>query len=98
MAKTMSTVQGRDIEPGQVFKLDGRWVRLVRWEDDDMAHVMRFALVAPHDVDPRMALAYPKLRRLRTGRFVWLNREYLTREQPAVEWEWVAKMIEREGL
>lgn len=32
---TTQTIEAQDIEPGTVFKLDGRWVRLVKWLDPD---------------------------------------------------------------
>lgn len=96
--KTTGTVKGTDTKVGQVFKLDGRWVRLVKWLDPEWSGNLRFALVAPHDVDPRMALLYDKLRRFRTHRFVFADHEYLTREQPAPEYEWVTRKLETEGL
>lgn len=95
--KTTGTVKGTDITPGQVFKLGGRWVRMVKWIDPDWSGNLRFALVAPADIDPRMALLYDTLSRFRTHRYIYGPDEHLTREQAAPEYAWVTRKLEEMG-
>ena len=98
MGKHMKTgtVKGADIQPGQVVKIGGRWLRVVEWPADSQSDDLRYALVAAHGVDPRMAQFGPS-RRSSTGRYrvVWADEEYMTREEPAPVWDWVTRKIER---
>jgi hypothetical protein len=84
-----ATVLGRDIQPGQVVKVHGRWLRIVSWADDGFP--MRFAIVAPHQIDPRLTTSV-------TGRWRLIHAEddYPTRDEPAPVWEHVTRQIERE--
>ena len=94
----VTTVKGADIQPGQVVKIGGRWLRIVSWPQDSSSDSIRYALVAQHNHDPRMAQFGPA-RRSATGRWrvVWADHNYLTREQAAPVWDWVTRKLEREA-
>ena len=92
-----STVKGSDIQPGQVVKIGGRWLRVVDWPEASSSNRLRYALVAAHNVDPRMAHFGPS-RRSPTGRWrvIWADHAYLTRDEPAPVWEWVTRKLDQE--
>lgn len=88
------TVKGKDIQPGQVVKIYGRWLRVVEWEEDGWQgkhHDMRFALAVRHDLDPRLARADRGMTRL-----VWRDKDYPTREEKAPSWDWVTLKLKRQ--
>jgi hypothetical protein len=93
----IATVKGADIQPGQVVKIRGRWMRLFRWFDAEWSKGgMRLAYVAPHGADPRLADRPGSRGRMGAMRHIWADDDYLTRDEPAPEWEWVTRQLSRE--
>lgn len=93
MTTTTKRVTGAEVQPGQVYKIRGRWLRVVRWLDEDWKGHSRYraALVAQHNKDPRLANVMDGHIRL-----LWAGDEYATRDEPAPEWEWVTRKLARE--
>jgi hypothetical protein len=95
-AKT-STIKGRDVRPGDVIKIDGRWCRIRRFNDvtGSSTTSWRYATVAAPGTDPRLADS-GRVGRSVTGRWrlVHGDDDYLTRTQPAPRWEWVDRNID----
>lgn len=103
-ARPVTTIEGWHVVPGQVIKIHGRWMRVVRYLEEPLClgttdPRLRWALITPHNHDPRLAsLHTPALRGCRRTAFIWADTEYKTREEPAPVWEWVTRKIEREAL
>jgi hypothetical protein len=99
--KKITTVTGAEIEAGKVYKFGGRWKRVIRFLDNEWQGSSQYktVVVADHGKDPRLAnLTSMPGRRNTYGqhRMIWAGDEYLTREQPPVEWEWVTRDIQRQ--
>lgn len=100
--KPYPSVEGRDVQLGQVIKIGGRWCRIAQfplarnqWDRD---HGIRYVVVAAPRTDPRAALI-GHVGRSVTGRWRMIHDDdsYLTRDTdgPAPEWEWVTRGIDR---
>jgi hypothetical protein len=83
-----SVIKGADVQPGQVIKIGGRWLRVTK-RDRETSGGLIFVATVKHDHDGRLD---GKLR------VIFADQEYPVREQAAPVWGWVTREIERKAI
>jgi hypothetical protein len=88
--KLTGAVKGRDLQPGQVAKIGGRWLRIVKWHEACGQDGIGFVIAAPHNRDPRLVTGASGL-----WRAIWADQDYPARDEPAPVWPHVTRELER---
>ncbi len=92
--KTDGIVKGSELEPGdQVYKIGGRWYRIVGWEDRPNERGLGFVRTVAHGEDPRLWT----LGRRGSLKVVYAQDDFRMHRLPTPVWDWVTKKLAREA-